>query len=97
MSIKSQLLRSLHHTLSHTHQGSYATRADRQVVLAGAMKEIVGLGYKISSITQLKEKYITAAVGYWQKKSLAVGTIKNRLASLRYLADQINKSHIVPK
>ncbi|HVV67971.1 MAG TPA: phage integrase N-terminal domain-containing protein [Gammaproteobacteria bacterium] len=96
MSIKSQLLRSLYNTLSHSHEGAYATRADRQVVLTSTMKELVGLGYKIASVQQLKEKHITALVTYWQRKGLTVGTVKNRLAALRYLAKQIRKSSIIP-
>jgi site-specific recombinase XerC len=96
MSIKSQLLRSLYHVLSHTHQGSYATRADRHTQLTGAMKELVVLGYKIAQVEQLKTKHINVLVSHWQRKGLSNGTLKNRLASLRYLAKALNKTHLVP-
>ncbi len=96
MSIKSQLKRSVYAVLSRDNQGSHATRADRRNTLMRCAEELVGLGYKIASIQQLKEKHIVALVQYWKQNALSTGTLKNRLAAIRHLTTLINKSGIVP-
>jgi hypothetical protein len=59
-------------------------------------EELVGLGYRLNHIQGLKPKHILVVVKHWQQKSLAVGTIKNRLSALRRLCEKINKATIIP-
>src|ERR1700722_9262949 len=95
MSAKSQLKRSLYNALKRDHQGSFATRFDRRGILMRSLEEIVDLGFKISNIDQIKQKHIQALVTDWQRKKLSIGTIKNRLAALRYLADTLQKPDLI--
>ncbi len=95
MSVKSQLKRSLYQCLKRDRCGSFATRWDRRGILQQALEQVIDLGYKIATVEQIKPKHIQALVRFWQQKKLAVGTIKNRLAALRYLADVLQKLELV--
>lgn len=45
----------------------------------------------------LKPKHITHVIEQWQAEKLSVGTIKNRVSHLRWLADKIGKQNIIPR
>lgn len=96
MSIKSQLKKSVYMLLQNDHQGSFAARADRRQMLFQLVDDLIGLGYKIPNIHQMKAKHVTALTQHWQQKGLNNGTIKNRVAAIRHLARLINKVDMVP-
>lgn len=71
--------------------GSYATQSDRHNTLQLIANELHLLGYKhIKHPNNLKAKHVYALINKWQntEKPLSPGTIKNRMASLRWLAEK---------
>lgn len=76
-------------------EGSHSTRAARKATLNLCAKELTQLGYKLKSPKGLKTKHINALVNKWTNDSLSNKTIKNRLSSLRWVANKIGKSNIV--
>ena len=55
------------------------------------------MGYKQMQARSLKPKHIEALVAQWQEKSLSIGTIKNRMAAIRWWATKINKQNVVAR
>jgi hypothetical protein len=96
MSIKHQLKRSIHQMLERNKDGSYASQADRKRILNRFAEDLVKLGYKLPHINGLKNKHILVVVEKWQKDQLSNATLKNQTSALRFLAEKINKSNIVP-
>ena len=96
MGIKHDLQRSIKIILNHNREGSFATQASREHMLMGFAEEVVTSGFGLKDIRGLKQKHIISAIQCWQQKKLAVATIKNRTATLRYLCAKINKANIVP-
>ena len=43
----------------------------------------------------LKPKHIEALVNHWQDQGLSIGTIKNRMAAIRWWATKINKRNVM--
>jgi len=78
--------------------GSYATQADRKQVLLACAAELTELGYKVKSPFNFKPKHIYILVGQWlnSEKPLAIGTIKNRMAALRWLNEKCGTKFIQP-
>lgn len=81
----------------YNREGSFATHQNRQERLKQAMSELTNLNYRIQDVKQLKGKHIRALVQHWQKNGLAIGTIKNRMADLRWLATKIGNPRIVER
>ena len=55
------------------------------------------MGYRQMQSRFLKPKHIEALVARWQEKDLSIGTIKNRMAAIRWWATKINKQNVVAK
>ena len=55
------------------------------------------MGYRQMQARSLKPKHIEALVNQWQEKSLSIGTIKNRMAAIRWWSVKINKQNVVAK
>ncbi len=55
------------------------------------------LGFKGLRATGLRRKHAVALVREWKRQGRSVGTMKNRLAHLRWLAKEIGKPGIVRK
>ena len=45
----------------------------------------------------LKPKHIAALVAQWQERDLSIGTIKNRMAAIRWWANKTNKQNVVAR
>ena len=75
--------------------GSFATQSARSHILAQSANELHELGYRRLDANGLKQKHVTALVNHWTKKGLTVGTIKNKLAHIRWWARKINKPGVV--
>lgn len=96
MGIKHDLQYSIKQVLFRSHEGSLNARADRYTLLMKFAADTVDSGYKLRHVLGLKQKHIEAAVQAWQKQNIKVGTIKNRLSAIRFLAEKIGKANIVP-
>ena len=76
--------------------GSYTTQADRMRSLALAARQLREAGFRQMKASSLKGKHVQTLLGRWQGEGLSPGTIKNRLSHLRWWAEKIGKSGILP-
>ncbi len=77
--------------------GSYAKQTARERILTLVANELTRLGFKFLSAVGLKPKHIEALVKDWIAKGLSAGTIKNRMAELRWLAEKVGKQNVVAR
>lgn len=78
-------------------QGSKSTQAGRLHILNQAANDLHDLGFKKMSKGGLKPKHVDALVEKWKANGASEGTLKNRLAHLRWWAAQVNKPGLIPK
>lgn len=76
--------------------GNYNTQADRMRSLALAARQLREAGFRQMKASSLKGKHVQALLERWQGEGLSSGTIKNRLSHLRWWAEKIGKSGILP-
>jgi len=77
--------------------GSYATQAKRMHHLMLMANQLVELGFRGMQARSLKPKHVEALVKEWLRQELAVGTIKNRMAVLRWWAEKVEKQSVVAR
>lgn len=77
--------------------GSYATQRDRERVLALVATQLHELGYRHMAAASLKPKHVEALVERWKAENLTIGTIKNRMAELRWWAEKIGKQNVLAR
>ncbi len=94
-------MKTLNHNLKqlcrHCREGSYATQRNRERILTQAANELHAMGYRKMQAKSLKPKHIEALVQHWQERELSIGTIKNRMATLRWWAEKVNKQNVMAK
>jgi len=81
----------------HNRDGSFQTQGNRNRILQMMANQLHELGFRNLGARGLKEKHINALVSRWQEKKLKPGTMKNRMAILRWWAGKIGKPSIIPK
>ena len=77
--------------------GSYATRTNRQLTLVAAGRTLRQLGYKLNHPQGLKPKHVDALVQHWQAQGQSTGTLKNKLAVLRWWAEKVDKASVIAR
>ena len=77
--------------------GSHSTQANRAHMLSLAARELYGLGFKGLRAANLAPKHVEALVEHWAQKGLGTATVKNRLATLRWWAEKLNRANVVPR
>ena len=77
-------------------EGSFATHSNRLRELDLIANQLHNLGFRRMSVNGLKPKHVFALVEFWKKQGISVGTIKNRLAHLRWWADKVGKFDMLP-
>lgn len=77
--------------------GSFATQTERERALTLAANQLHELGYRNMSATSLKPKHVEALVARWTGEGLSSGTIKNRMAHLRWWAEKVNKVSVIAR
>jgi Phage integrase, N-terminal/Integrase len=77
--------------------GSFATQRDRQRVLDLAANQLREGGFRNLSVNNLKPKHVDALVARWQAEGLSSGTVKNRMACLRWWAEKIGKANVIAR
>ena len=55
------------------------------------------MGYRKMQAKSLKPKHIETLVEHWQERDLSIGTIKNRMAALRWWSVKINKQNVIAR
>lgn len=76
-------------------EGSFATQQARRAVLKQA-GENLSRDFKGLRGRGLKQKHIRRLVSDWKAEGLSTGTIKNRLAHLRWAATKMGRASVVP-
>lgn len=76
--------------------GSHATQADRQRSLNLAARQLREAGFRQMRATSLKGKHVETLLQRWQAEGLSAGTLKNRMAHLRWWAEKVGKAGILP-
>ncbi|MBL8529146.1 MAG: integrase domain-containing protein [Burkholderiales bacterium] len=77
--------------------GSYATQRDRERALEQIAKQLHEMGFRHMTAASLKPRHVERLVERWKAEGLAVGTIKNRMAELRWWAEKIGKQNVIAK
>lgn len=78
-------------------EGSYTTQRDREHTLAHIADQLHGLRYQHLSVNSLKAKHVDALVKLWTASGIGAGTMKNRMAVLRWWAEKVGLKHVVAR
>ena len=81
----------------HCREGSHATQAKRERMLTLIANHLHELGYRGMSARSLKPKHIEALLERWREQELTTGTIKNRMAAIRWWANKVDKRNVVAR
>ena len=76
--------------------GAHGTQKQRRKGLRHIARELHELGFKNMQSISLRKKHIDALVAYWEKSGITVATVKNRMSFLRWWAQKIGKTGVVP-
>lgn len=76
----------------HNRDGSHATQYARRAALKLAARQLErDLGFRNMRAASLGQRHLVALAKHWQSEGLGIGTIKNRLAHLRWAAEKVGK------
>ena len=94
-------MKGLNHQLKqlcrHNREGSFGTQVRRERELTLVATQLHELGYRGMNDHSLKPKHVEALVEHWLDKEVAVGTIKNRMAAVRWWARKVNRQNVVAR
>ncbi len=90
------LTHTLRQLCRRNRDGSHATQADRLLGLTLVARQLSEAGFRRMTATSLKGEHVDALVGRWQAEGLSAGTLKNRLAHLRWWAEKVGKGGVIP-
>jgi site-specific recombinase XerC len=76
--------------------GSLATQADRMRSLSLMARQLREAGFRQLRAVSLKGKHVDVLLQRWKAEGLSIGTIKNRMAHLRWWAGKVGKAGILP-
>ncbi len=76
--------------------GSHATQMDRQRMLTLASRQLREAGFRQMRATSLKGRHVNVLIERWKAEKLSGGTLKNRMAHLRWWAEKVGRSGIIP-
>jgi hypothetical protein len=77
--------------------GSEGTRAERRKTLRLMSDQLAMLGYKKMRAHDLKGRHVNKLLAWWESQGIAVNTIRNRLAVLRWWAEKVDKADVVAR
>lgn len=77
--------------------GSRATQRDRERSLDQIANQLRDMGYRYMVANSLKPKHVQALVERWKAEGLDPGTMKNRMADLRWWSEKINKQNVMAR
>lgn len=83
--------------IKRNNDGSYATKANRKRMLMMFADQLKDSGYKTNNMrpSDLKGRHINTLIKKWKDDGVSTGTIKNRMANIRWLAEKIGKADMV--
>jgi len=77
--------------------GSYATQQNRERLLSLMADQLNVLGYRGLRAQSLKPKHVEALVTKWRQEGLSIGTVKNRMAALRWWAQKVDRRNVIAR
>lgn len=95
--MKHILIRELMILTERNRDGSFSTQAARKDILAQTGRQLLEMGYRNLGAQGLKPKHVQSLLERWRGEGLAVATMKNRMAHLRWWAEKINKQNVIPR
>lgn len=83
--------------IKRNNDGSYATKANRKRMLMMFAEQLKDSGYKTNNMrpSDFKGRHINTLIKKWKDDGVSTGTIKNRMANIRWLAEKIGKPDMV--
>ena len=81
----------------YNRDGSFATQSARAWQLSLIANQLHELGYRGMNARSLKQKHVLALIGHWKEQGVSVGTIKNRLSTLRWWASKVGKHSVIAR
>jgi integrase len=94
-------MRGLNHQLKqlcrHNREGSFGTQNRRERELTLIANELHGIGFRGMNSHSLKPKHVEGLVRQWLENEVAAGTIKNRMAAVRWWARKVNRQNVVAR
>ena len=76
-------------------EGGFVTRRDRSYALAQAANTLHDLGFRRLRAAGFRRKHVDALVREWRRQGLSTGTLKNRMAHLRWWARHVERPGVV--
>jgi hypothetical protein len=89
-------LYDIRNLLQRSRENSYATRGDRADILELCARQLRELGFKEVRVRTFGLRHVNRLVKLWISQNLSTGTIYNRLAACRWLAEKANRGHVLP-
>jgi len=94
-------MRGLNHQLKqlsrHNREGSFGTQNRRERELTLIANQLHEIGFRGMNSHSLKPKHVEGLVRHWLKREVATGTIKNRMAAVRWWARKVNRQNVVAR
>ena len=94
-------MRDLNHQLKQlcrrNRDGSHATQRDRERILTLIADQLQALGFRGMRSQSLKPKHVEALLKHWRQEELSVGTIKNRMAAMRWWAQKVDRQNVIAR
>ena len=92
------LKQRLKQMVRRSNAGAHETRRRREAELSLIADQLLEEGFdRLKDPGDLGFRHVRALVERWKKEGLSPGTIKNRMAALRWWADQVGKRSIIPR
>ena len=81
----------------HCREGAYGTQNKRERMLALMANQLHALGNRGMTTRSLKPKHVEALVKLWFDQGLSIGTLKNRMAVIRWWVQKVDKQNVVAR
>jgi site-specific recombinase XerC len=89
------LIYSLRQLCDRNRDGSHATQGDRENSLKLMARQLKEAGFRQLKARSLNGKHVETLLGRWRNAGLSAGTLKNRLAHLRWWAEKVGKEGLI--
>ena len=77
--------------------GSYGTQVQRERMLTLIANQLYELGYRQMHAKSLRPKHVEALTRHWLETGVSAGTMKNRMAVIRWWAAKVGKQNVVAR
>jgi len=82
--------------LKHNKDGSFSTQASRRKILIQTAEVLWQMGYKLDSAKFIRTRHVYKLIEHWKTNGDQAGTLRNKMAALRWLMEKFNRADVVP-